>query len=676
MSAIVISPNAVDWLGANQHFLYSAVETVQVALARYVAHDPASAESAARDRAARDRMHAAEFDMPAPPALAVLCDAFGLSSFERDLLLLCAGAELDSSFASLCAAVQSDAARPFPTFGVAIAALPDAHWIALAPSSPLRYWKLIHVGNGHSLVDSPLHIDESILHYLMGVPQMNLDLFEIAMPIHVRGTLVPSHAALAREIARTWSESETGALPVIQLVGDDRAAKQEIAAAACAAAGLTLSVVAAQHLPLAFGDLDALARICERESVLRGTTVLLDCDSLDDADAARDHAITRFTEDMNARLIIGSPHRRRPRDRAFTTIEVGLPTRGEQRAMWQAGLASTVPALDGQIDALATHYRFDARMIDTVCGILAREHRMLADESPDAVDRMRRTLWNACRTETRSGMDDLAHRIEVAAHWDDFVLPEAQKEILHEIAAHVRQRNIVYDTWGFANKGTRGLGVTALFAGDSGTGKTMAAEVLAGELHLDLYRIDLSAVVSKYIGETEKNLRRVFDTAEGGGAILLFDEADALFGKRSEVKDSHDRHANIEVSYLLQRMDEYRGLAILTSNLKSALDTAFLRRIRFVVHFPFPDAAHRAQIWSRVFPAETPTAGLDPQRLAQLNIAGGNIRSIAIRAAFLAADAGEPVRMTHILRAARSEYSKLEKRLTEGETVDWVADHA
>jgi SpoVK/Ycf46/Vps4 family AAA+-type ATPase len=273
-------------------------------------------------------------------------------------------------------------------------------------------------------------------------------------------------------------------------------------------------------------------------------------------------------------------------------------------------------------------------------------------------------------------MEDLAQRIGVAASWEDFVLPDAQKEILHEIAAHVRQRSIVYDTWGFANKGTRGLGVTALFAGDSGTGKTMAAEVLAGELNLDLYRIDLSAVVSKYIGETEKNLRRVFDTAEGGGAILLFDEADALFGKRSEVKDSHDRHANIEVSYLLQRMDEYRGLAILTSNLKSALDTAFLRRIRFVVHFPFPDAMHRAQIWARVFPPETPTEGLDPQRLAQLNIAGGNIRSIAIRAAFLAADAGEPVRMTHLLRAARSEYSKLEKRLTDGETHGWIADHA
>jgi SpoVK/Ycf46/Vps4 family AAA+-type ATPase len=237
---------------------------------------------------------------------------------------------------------------------------------------------------------------------------------------------------------------------------------------------------------------------------------------------------------------------------------------------------------------------------------------------------------------------------------------------------HVRQRSKVYETWGFTTKGTRGLGISALFAGASGTGKTMAAEVLAGELRLDLYRIDLSQVVSKYIGETEKNLRRVFDAAEEGSAILLFDEADALFGKRSEVKDSHDRYANIEVSYLLQRMEAYRGLAVLTTNMKNALDQAFLRRIRFVVQFPFPDAAQRAEIWRRIFPADTPTEDLKVDKLARLNVSGGNIRNIALNAAFLAADAGEPVGMAHLLRAARGEYSKLEKPLTEPEIGGWV----
>jgi len=216
------------------------------------------------------------------------------------------------------------------------------------------------------------------------------------------------------------------------------------------------------------------------------------------------------------------------------------------------------------------------------------------------------------------------------------------------------------------------LGISALFAGPSGTGKTMAAEVLANELRLDLYRIDLSQVVSKYIGETEKNLRRVFDAADEGAAILLFDEADALFGKRSDVKDSHDRYANIEVSYLLQRMETYRGLAILTTNRKSALDQAFLRRIRFVVEFPFPGIAERAEIWSRSFPCETPTEGLMMDRLARLHASGAHIRNIAMGAAFLAADAGEPVRMSHLLAAARGEFDKLEKPLTDGEVAGWI----
>jgi SpoVK/Ycf46/Vps4 family AAA+-type ATPase len=200
----------------------------------------------------------------------------------------------------------------------------------------------------------------------------------------------------------------------------------------------------------------------------------------------------------------------------------------------------------------------------------------------------------------------------------------------------------------------------------------MAAEVLAGLLDLDLYRIDLSAVVSKYIGETEKNLRRVFDAAESGGAVLLFDEADALFGRRSEIKDSHDRYANIEVSYLLQRMESYRGLAILTTNLKQALDSAFVRRLRFIVQFPYPDLGERAQIWEKIFPAATPTERLDFAKLAQLNVTGGHIHNIALTAAFLAAESGEPVRMHDIFAAAQAETAKLERPLMEKEIAGWI----
>jgi SpoVK/Ycf46/Vps4 family AAA+-type ATPase len=272
---------------------------------------------------------------------------------------------------------------------------------------------------------------------------------------------------------------------------------------------------------------------------------------------------------------------------------------------------------------------------------------------------------------SRSRLDELAVRIEPRARWRDLVLPADQSAILRDIAAQVRGRSRVYHDWGFERASQRGLGISALFCGPSGTGKTLAAEVIAAELGLDLYLIDLSAVVSKYIGETEKNLRAVFDAADKGGAVLLFDEADALFGKRTEVRDSHDRYANIEVSYLLQRMESYRGLAVLTTNLRSALDEAFLRRLRFVVQFPFPDTAQRAEIWQRVFPDAVPTGDLDPSRLAQLTIAGGNIRNIAIAAAFLAADADAPVTMAHVLRAARAEYAKFDKPLTAVEIGGW-----
>jgi hypothetical protein len=272
------------------------------------------------------------------------------------------------------------------------------------------------------------------------------------------------------------------------------------------------------------------------------------------------------------------------------------------------------------------------------------------------------------RAHARAALRDLAARVEPAAGWADLVLAEAQLEPLRQIAAHVRHRDLVDDQWGFAAKHPRGLGLTALFAGASGTGKTMAAEVIAADLGLDLYQIDLATVVSKYIGETEKNLREIFTAAAGTDAILLFDEADALFGKRSEVRDSHDRYANLEVSYLLQQMEAYRGAAILTTNMQHAIDPAFLRRLRFIIQFPFPDAAARARIWQGIFPAATPVRELDAEGLAQLGIAGGTIRNIAILAAFLAAEDGGPVSRGYILAAVRTEYAKLGKPLTAAET--------
>jgi SpoVK/Ycf46/Vps4 family AAA+-type ATPase len=264
----------------------------------------------------------------------------------------------------------------------------------------------------------------------------------------------------------------------------------------------------------------------------------------------------------------------------------------------------------------------------------------------------------------------MAQQIVPKATMDDLILPEREKRLLRELSLHVAQRHTVYGAWGFEAKMSRGLGITALFTGGPGTGKTTAAEALASELRLDLFKIDLATVVSKYIGETEKNLKRVFDAAEGSGSILFFDEADALFGKRSEVKDSHDRYANIEISYLLQRMESYTGLAILATNMRAALDPAFVRRLMFIVDFPFPDEESRAEIWRRIFPKSTPTSGLDTGRLAGLKIPGGNIKNIALYASFLAAGEGVPVGMKHIKRAAQVEYDKLERPLAQGELGD------
>jgi SpoVK/Ycf46/Vps4 family AAA+-type ATPase len=343
---------------------------------------------------------------------------------------------------------------------------------------------------------------------------------------------------------------------------------------------------------------------------------------------------------------------------------VPRPQAAEQKALWQKVLDESA-GLNGHLDAVIEQFSLGAS------GVVAAAAQVRADAGGQQKDLASR-LWDACRIQARNRLDGLAQRIEPAASWNDLVLPEGQVRVLREIASQVRYRAKVYQSWGFASKGARGLGISVLFSGSSGTGKTMSAEVLARELQLDLYRIDLSQVVSKYIGETEKNLRRVFDAAEEGGAVLLFDEADALFGKRSEIRDSHDRYANIEISYLLQRMEAYRGLAILTTNMKALIDQAFLRRIRFIVHFPFPEASYRAEIWRQVYPQSTPTENLDVGKLASLNVSGGSIRNIALQAAFLAAEADEPVRMWHLLRAARSECAKLEKPLTEAESRGWL----
>src|SRR6185369_12472467 len=395
------------------------------------------------------------------------------------------------------------------------------------------------------------------------------------------------------------------------------------------------------------------------------SALYVDAESIDASEKRNETVVRRFLERVRSPLLLSVDHRWRPLRRTVLSIDARKPTADEQREIWEQAVGEeAAQGLNGELRSLVTQFNLNGPAI--------RASVIEASNNAGSESSLASELWNASRAQARLRLDDLAQRIEPIAKWQDLVLPAEELGQLREIGAHVAHRTTVYDSWGFGAISARGLGISALFAGSSGTGKTMAAEVLANALSLDLYRIDLSSVVSKYIGETEKNLRRVFDAAEDGGAILFFDEADALFGKRSEVRDSHDRYANIEVSYLLQRMEAYRGLAILTTNLKTAVDTAFLRRLRFIIQFPFPDAAHRAQIWRNIFPVETPVEAIDFTRLARLSIPGGNIRNIALHAAFHAAEAGDVVTMAHLARAARGEYTKLEKPLTEAEIGGWV----
>jgi SpoVK/Ycf46/Vps4 family AAA+-type ATPase len=274
-----------------------------------------------------------------------------------------------------------------------------------------------------------------------------------------------------------------------------------------------------------------------------------------------------------------------------------------------------------------------------------------------------------CRLQSNQRLGALARKLSPRKGWEDITLPEHAMEQLREICAQVKHRRTVYVEWGFGRKQTLGKGLCVLFYGSSGTGKTLAVEVMARELKLEAFKIDLSTVVSKYIGETEKNLSRVFQEAETGNAILFFDEADALFGKRSEVKDAHDRYANIEIGYLLQRMEEFDGLVILATNLRKNIDEAFFRRMHFAVEFPMPDESHRYRIWKQHLPQSAPVAAdIDFDFLSRrVNLAGGNIKSVVVNAAFLAAENSGVIQMKHFLHAVRREYEKIGRLCTDAD---------
>ncbi|MCB5911738.1 ATP-binding protein [Streptomyces pinistramenti] len=601
-----------------------------------------------------------------PPALEALVSYFGLSPFERDIVLLTAAAELEPTTGSRCAAASGDPDRTHPTFALALAALAAPHWSALTPVSPLRRWRLVEIEDETRLTASRLRLDERILHFLVGSPYLDTRLHGMLRRAPVPDDLPPSYRRAAAQVAAGWAGGGPESPLRVELIGGDQRSRADIAALGARDAGLGLYAMSAEDVPTDPVERDRLARLWQREAILLPAALLIEVGELDREQAA---ATDAFIGGAAVPLVVAGPDPRQTGQPRGRRVLVPKLDDAEQLDMWAHAFAGIPQVEQAQLRAMVAQFQLPPHVVRTAA---ASVHRDLPGDSGDGPADATALAWQAGLTEARIGLDELGRRIEPRAGWGDLVLAGRQLKILQEVVAHVRQRGTVYQEWGFAKVLRYGLGVTALFAGGSGTGKTLAAEVMARELGLDLFIIDLSQVVSKYIGETEKNLGRVFDAAERGGALLLFDEADALFGKRSEVKDSHDRYANLEVSYLLMRMEAYRGLAILTTNMKKALDQAFMRRIRFVVDFPFPGEKERAEIWRRVLPAQAPTKGIDPSQLARLTVAGGSIRNIALSGAFLAAEEGDPLQMRHMLAAARTEYLKLERSLTPSEVHGWV----
>jgi hypothetical protein len=603
-------------------------------------------------------------DAGTPASLDALGYLFDLTAFEQDVLLLCLAPELDPGIERLYAYVQDDVARDHPTPRLActlFGAATIGGRASFMPGAPLLRFRLVTLERGPhpgaTPGGRPLRLDERVGAYLQGIDLADERLDDLLHPVPAAPLTARQRDLVEQVLQSARTGSATASRPLVNLVGPPAVAAA-FARALTDRLGVRLRRLDPARLPLAGPERRAAQQLLEREAVLAQLAVYLDAGSEDGGQA---ELLERLDLPL---LLVGSPEQRTV-GRACLAVRVSKPGPHGQRELWRDALAGRDGEVaEGEIDAIVQQFDLDPRGIVEAVAAAAGRVRPRADggEGVTADD-----LWQACRERGGLHLDDLARRIQPRYGWDDIVLPADGMEQLREIAAQVASRPRVYEAWGFGRRLGPGRGISVLFAGPSGTGKTMAAEILAGDLRLDLYRVDLAGVVSKYIGETEKNLRRVFDAAERSGAILCFDEADALFGKRSEVKDSHDRYANIEVDYLLQRMEDYRGVAILTTNRKAALDRAFLRRLRFLVEFPFPDAELRRRIWQRSFPPEAPVGDLDWGALARLEIPGGNIRNIALNAAFLAARDSAEIRLEHVMQAARREYTKADRLIDPAE---------
>jgi len=617
-------------------------------------------------------------------SLARLAELFDLSSFEEQCVMICLAPELDRKYEKLYAYLQDDATCKKPSVDLVLtllcASLPEklAARSGLDLCAPLHRFRLLQLNDegreGQSLLSRTLKLDDRIINFLLCYRHLDARLERIARMVLPQPGVEEMMAAQefyqrANGFVHAYFQEpeSAGRNVLLYLHGPANSDKRLVVEAISRNYGLPLLAADIEAMKAGQLPFEQAAWLLAREAALQSAVLCLentDCLMVE----AEKHALELKALLEAARtfsrltFLFGTRHWQPQsfmHDCLFLSIAVPVPDLGDCKRFWEESLAAC-DRLAGDVDAavLAGKFRLGLSQIKdalAAAGNLAR-WRSLNEWRITASD-----LYAACRAQSSPRLGALARKIEPRHTWDEIVLPADNLAQLKELCAQARHRHTVYGEWGFDRKLSLGKGLNALFSGPPGTGKTMAAEVIASELQLDLYRIDLSQLVSKYIGETEKNLHQIFLEAQAGNAILFFDEADALFGKRSEVKDAHDRYANIEVGYLLQKMEEYEGVAILATNLSQHIDEAFLRRMHFMVEFPFPDHEYRKRIWQVMFPQETPLGEeVDFDVLArEIKLAGGNIKNIALAAAFYAAGNGRVIQMPHLWQAAQREHQKL-----------------
>jgi len=594
-----------------------------------------------------------------------LAGAFALSPLEQRLVLLGLAPELDPKYPPLYAYLNDDAARIWPTLDLSLRILGEG-WEgreacrrALSPRSILVRRGLIRLlDETQAQPMQAFRLSPVLRHFLLG-----LDAFEAAGLSHLgaEGADTADITALANLLAPRDGR------PVVLIDGPEGSGRGAHAAGVARRLGKRLVQFRPETAEVLAGGLGAALLA----AALEDAVLLCRLDGV-----APDRAAALALAEAQAPVILASPveagWRRALADLPVVTMRCQTPPIETRQSLWRDALREEgVRAPPGAVEVVARRYRLNPGQIRRA----ARDVR-LAARQPLGVRAIvpREAVLESARAQCALNLDGLATRIGVSAGWDDLVLPEGVRRQLQDLAGAACDRDQVFESWGFGRVGRgAGRGVAALFGGVSGTGKTMSASVIARATGLELWRIDLSAVVSKYIGETEKNLDRIFTGARSGDAILFFDEADALFGKRSEVKDAHDRYANIEVAYLLQRLEDHDGVAILASNFTRNIDQAFVRRLQFIVEFPMPDAGLRERLWRKAFPANAPLAkDIDYRFLArQFAFAGGDIRSAALDGAFLAAQDGGTVTMGHLLRAVSRQMLKQGRLPSRGDLGDY-----